>query len=254
MPKEKPQSNSPEVQSLAMARTALGLVREMDLTPEQNKKVMAMIEEARDYEQSKNLSKAINIYNQLKKYLEVITARPNYEGLKERQIEKVNKAIAEAIVDDSLNEEKRQDLVLAMRQQIIDLEKTADEIIIPYEGVYNLSLERQFTAEQILRVILAADEEVNAEDLFVYDGTKDKKGRIINLEIGKVGDPEISYGYHAAGENHKGNHFSDETFIDLQDLNIEVRPATIGFSKIIVGWNDAQRCWLTKTGKSIQIV
>ncbi len=72
MPKEKLQSNSPESQALDMARQTLGRVKEMDLTPEEKGKVMAMIDEAKGYEKVKQLSKALNAYNKLKIYLEKI--------------------------------------------------------------------------------------------------------------------------------------------------------------------------------------
>ncbi len=65
MPKEKPQLNNQEAQSLAMARRTLGRVKEMELTPDEKEKVMAMIDEAKALEKNKNLAGALRVYNEL---------------------------------------------------------------------------------------------------------------------------------------------------------------------------------------------
>ncbi len=54
---------------MEIARQVLGRVKEMDLTPDEKEKVMAMIDEAKGYESANQLSKALKKYQELLAYL-----------------------------------------------------------------------------------------------------------------------------------------------------------------------------------------
>ncbi len=69
MNKENLQPKTPEAPVMEMARQVLGRVKEMDLTPDEKEKVMAMIDEAKGYESANQLSKALKKYQELLAYL-----------------------------------------------------------------------------------------------------------------------------------------------------------------------------------------
>ncbi|MCX6742853.1 MAG: hypothetical protein NT116_01305 [Candidatus Parcubacteria bacterium] len=66
------QVNNPEMQAMNMARQTLGRIKEMNLKPEQNQKIMTMIDEAKAAEVAGNKFKALRIYQELMKFLQEI--------------------------------------------------------------------------------------------------------------------------------------------------------------------------------------
>ncbi len=222
-----------EAQSLKMARQALGRVKEMDLTPEQHKKVMAMIDEAKDAETVGNKSKALNIYLNLSEYLKSVNVFADKDKLKERQTEMVKNKINE-ISTSRIGNKKA--YIEALEKQLVALERTEDEKYAVDKNEDYLIGSKFFTADQFMKIVCAA-ENIRPENLFVYNGMVNQKNEIVQLYIGIAADPSVVFVvyYHPF-------RFGESAYnIFRSQLDDKFRESNI--KRSVAKWNASNKQW-----------
>ncbi len=227
MKREQPKID--KKQELEMARQALGRVKEMELTPEQKEKVMAMIEEATAAENGGNQSKALNFYLELKKYLQKINEVPTDRI--EANPEKIKKQLE--IIDAEMNEIESMPRARWSINKLVlweALEEQKNIIMTPSQGKTKVIAEEDihldtaiFFSEKEIAAVISKNEdsieettslkESTAETLFLQERTEDKDGKLLTLKLGLAGIPDVEYFFSLAG-------LKTNVAIDRGDTNI----------------------------------
>ncbi len=195
MSKLSEQLKGNDTQSLNMARQSLGRVKDLDLTPEQKEQIMAIIDEAKEYEKNKELSKALNAYNKLLRFLKIIKSEgsPVSPEIIRRQLQKIEEAIEKNETNTGVIPKVREKMraELEKQKELIEGKRAVEKVINENNEIIS---KHKFSIDEIHEFI------AEVVDLPLYNFMLEKiqvdeNGRIMNLNFSVVGSPEFNYAF-----------------------------------------------------------
>ncbi len=219
-----------KTKTMEMARQTLGRVKEMDLSPEEKEKVMAMIDKAIAEEKAGNKSKALNLYLELRKHLEHLKAKDKGEIIDDPEITKRQLRLIDAqtikltnmlISSTGVKEEnlQRVDALQAQRKQVLK----STEMKTRYIPAEQHNYVPEVLKEKDIWDLIKNQEKFPEGALFLDDKGLDEDGHLVYLDLHVAGKPEIGFRIHLSEifEDTKGKKDVTDTVIIKYEVNLQ---------------------------------